>query len=241
MGQGGSRQAEDNINTVLGQRAGVLQLVFRLLSLADLKNVSLVSRIWREVGEPRLWNRGVLRVTRKNTSRVLEALGDNRRLRAVRKLAVNAQRVSEELLKTVARHQGLRSVNMAYSDLTALEPRLLATTVTSLENVNLGYSQLTEQQLEAIFTSLCVGASCLKTLYISHNSLSSIEAGVLARGVNSLEDVVFHNTQLSQQQAEATLTQALRKTSLRRLVMKHEGLDENLVARAKLAIKTVIV
>ena len=130
---------------------------------------------------------------------------------------------------------------MAYSDLTALEPGLFATAVTSLENVNLMYSQLTEQQVETIFTSLCVGASCLKTLYISHNSLSFIESGVLARGVNSLEDVVLCDSQLSQQQAEAILTQALRKTSLRRLVMKHEGLDEDLVARARLAIKTVIV
>ena len=127
MGQGGSRQAEeDNINTVLGRRAGVLELVFRHLSLQDLKNVSLVCQLWRQAGERLLWDRGVLRVTRKNIARVMEALGDNRRLRAVRKLAVNGQRLSEELLEAVAGHQGLGSVNMAYSDLTSVEPELLA-------------------------------------------------------------------------------------------------------------------
>ena len=241
MGQGGSRQVEDNINTVLGRRAGVLQLVFGLLSVVDLKNVSLVCRMWREAGEPLLWDTCVLRVTRKNTTRVIKALGDNRRLRAVRMLTVNAQRVSEELLEAVARHQGLRSVNMAYSDLTVLEPGLLATAVTSLENVNLMHSKLTKQQLEEIFSSLCLGTYCLKTLYISRNNLSSVEAGLLARAVNSLEDVVLHDTQLSKQQAEAILTQALRKTSLRRLVMRHEGLDEDLVARARLVIKNVII
>ena len=62
---------------------------------------------------------------------------------------------------------------------------------------------------------------------------------MLARAVNSLEDVVLHDTQLSKQQAEAILSQSLRKTSLRRLVMKYEGLDENLVARARLVINNV--
>ena len=240
MGQGGSRQSEeDNINTVLGRRAGVLELVFGHLSLQDLKNVSLVCQLWRQAGERLLWDRGVLRVTRKNITRVMEALGDHRRLRAVRKLAVNGQRLSEELLQAVAGHQGLGSVNMAYSDLTAVEPELLASIVTSLDNVNLLCSQVTKQQLEAIFTSLSVGTSCLKTLYISHNKLASIEAGLLARAVNSLEDVVLHDTQLSKQQAEAILSQSLRKTSLRRLGMKYEGLDENLVARARLVINNV--
>ena len=39
------------INRVLGQRAGVLRLVFGLLPPRDLKNVVLVCQLWREVGE----------------------------------------------------------------------------------------------------------------------------------------------------------------------------------------------
>ena len=54
MGQGGSRQAVDNINTVLGHRAGVLELVFRLLPPWEPETVVLVCQLWREVGEPLL-------------------------------------------------------------------------------------------------------------------------------------------------------------------------------------------
>ena len=50
------------INRVLGQRAGVLSLVFRLLPARDLLVVLLVCRLWREAGEaPGLWAGIVLR------------------------------------------------------------------------------------------------------------------------------------------------------------------------------------
>ena len=44
------------INTMLGRRAGVLSLVFRLLHRRDMRSVVLVCRLWREVGEaPTYW------------------------------------------------------------------------------------------------------------------------------------------------------------------------------------------
>ena len=39
------------INTMLGRRAGVLELVFGMLPPRDMKNVVLVCHLWREVGE----------------------------------------------------------------------------------------------------------------------------------------------------------------------------------------------
>ena len=50
------------MNRVLGQRAGVLDLVFELLPPRDMRNVVLVCQLWREVGEaPRFWVWVVLR------------------------------------------------------------------------------------------------------------------------------------------------------------------------------------
>ena len=73
MGDGGSEVA--SINLVLGQRAGLLDLVFRLLPLRDLLVVLLVCRLWREVGEePGLWARLVLRVTRENMTAMAQGL-----------------------------------------------------------------------------------------------------------------------------------------------------------------------
>ena len=64
-----------SINLVLGQRAGLLDLVFRLLPLRDLLVVLLVCRLWREVGEePGLWARLVLRVTRENMTAMAQGL-----------------------------------------------------------------------------------------------------------------------------------------------------------------------
>ena len=73
MGDGGSEVA--SINLVLGQRAGLLDLVFRLLPLRDLLVVLLVCRLWREVGEgPGLWAGLVLRVTRENMTAMAQGL-----------------------------------------------------------------------------------------------------------------------------------------------------------------------
>ena len=47
-----SRHAVDNINTLLGQYSGVLELVFRQLPLSDLQIVWLFCQMWREAGEP---------------------------------------------------------------------------------------------------------------------------------------------------------------------------------------------
>ena len=80
------------IHTVLGRRNGVLrlvlQLVFGLLPYSDLKNVVLVCRLWREVGEaPGFWAWVVLRLTRENMSTMPERL-ESWRMRAVRELRV---------------------------------------------------------------------------------------------------------------------------------------------------------
>ena len=118
---------------------------------------------------------------------------------------------------------------------------------TSIEHVNLWYTQLTKQQLEEIFTAICVGPSQLTSMDLQSTQTSSVDAGLLARAVNRLEEVVLHNTQLSKQQAEAFLTESLLKTSLRKLDLRFayvfdvfDVLDKELVARTRLAIRSLI-
>ena len=164
MGLGGSRQAVNNINTLLGRRAGVLELVFRLLPPKDLKNIVLVCQLWREAGEPVLWSKGVLRVTRGNMTSVVEALDDSRRLQAVKNIRVEV--VSKELLEAVARKQGLKSVNLHCCDLSAFEPELVARAVRGLEEVNMLGARLTQQQVEAVLAVSCTRGSRMETLNI---------------------------------------------------------------------------
>ena len=75
QGEGHGGSEETSINRVLGQRAGLLELVFRLLPLRDLLVVLLVCRLWREVGEePGLWAGLILRVTRENMAAMPQVL-----------------------------------------------------------------------------------------------------------------------------------------------------------------------
>ena len=286
------------INLVLGQRAGVLELVFGLLLPRDMKNVVLVCRLWREVGEdPRFWAWVVIRVTRRNMITVPERL-ESRRMRAVRELRVTVE-VSEEVLQAMARHQGLRVVKMATANLSLLEPGQLAMVVARSEEVDLFGTQLVGQQLKALLTaissgdsrlkklaisvyklssfdlrllsnavnrleevelwgldltlkpweefmtSICEGGSRLKKMDISNSNMSTVDASLLARAVNRLEEVdMSEDTEITKEQVEAILTQSLMKTSLRCLKMGNRwqdfGLDEHLVERARFAIGELV-
>ena len=125
------------INTLLGRRAGVLELVFRLLPLRDMKNVVLVCHLWREVGEaPSFWAWVRMTVTGENMSTMPERL-DSRRMRAVREVRMRwREEVSEEVMEAVARHPGLRLVEMCGANLSSVDAGLLARVVDKLEEVS---------------------------------------------------------------------------------------------------------
>ena len=76
---------------------------------------------------------------------------------------------------------------------------------------------------------------------IQYYRLSSVEAGLLAKAVNRLEEVVFFNTGLSQKQAEAILAERRVKTSLRKLNLNRCGLNEDWLTRIRLASGTFLV
>ena len=87
----------------------------------------------QEVGKaPGLWAWLVLRVTRETLSSMPEVL-DSRRLAAVRRIRV--EDASEELLEAVARHQGLRRVDLPSNILTLVESTLLAKALSKIEEV----------------------------------------------------------------------------------------------------------
>ena len=229
------------INIVLGRRAGVLELVFVLLPLRDMKNVVLVCHLWREAGEaPSFWTWVRMTVTGENMSTMPERL-DSRRMRAVREVRMKWRvEVSEEVMEAVARHPGLRLVEMCGANLSSVDAGLLVRVVDKLEEVSFLDTELTGKQVEAVMAAIRAEGCLVKKLNISFNNLSTVEPRLLASLVNRLEEVRMYRTQLTVKQVEAVLTQSLVKTSLRKLVMEgneeNSELDEDLVARARLAI-----
>ena len=109
--------------------------------------------------------------------------------------------------------------------------------VTQLEEVELGDTHLTPQQVEAIFAALHT-SSQLKILRIGGNNLSSVDPDVLARGVNKLETVDMRETKLTKEQKTKILTQSLLTTNLKELTMWGTGgVEEGLRTQAEEVIE----
>ena len=195
------------INTVLGQRAGVLELVFRLLPLRDLKNVVLVCHLWREVGEaPGFWAWGVIRMKRSGCRPNIEERLNCRRLRAVREIRViGGVKVTDEAIQAMASHSGLKVVGMGNVNLSLVDPSLLARAVVRLEQVNMYGAKLTEQQVEEIFTAISEKNGGMKKLVLGSNNLSAVGPGLVVSAVKQVEELNVEKTQLTRKQAEAIL------------------------------------
>jgi len=231
--------SQKHINRLLP--AEMLERVFHLLPPRDLKAVVLVCRWWREVGEaPALWVWVYIVVTEDNMSEVL----DSRRLQAVRRVEV--REVSEELLQAVVRHPGLKEMVVVNSNLSLVDPELLAQAVTQLEEVGfgdtwLGYTQSTPQQVTAICTAIR-GNSQLKRLKLWDNKLSSVNSDILAQAVTQLEEVVLRDTHLTTQQVTTICTAMTGNSKLKKLNLSQNNLssvDANILAKAVTQLEEV--
>ena len=235
----GSRQP-DVINTVLGPRAGVLELVFRLLPLQNLKNVRMVCNLWREAGGPVLWARGVLMVTRENQARVVEAMDQG--LQAVRKIRVS-RGVSEELLEAIASHSMVMSVDMPNSDLSDVEPELLARALAELVVVDMSHSRLDKQLAEAVFTAVCEAGSQLENLNLSCSNLFSLDKRLLATAVGRLKEINLSSTGLTQEQKIEILMGVCAENSQLKTLniggINFSSVDGGLLARAVASLDSV--
>jgi len=217
----------------------MLERVFHLLPPRDLEAVVLVCRWWREVGEaPALWVWVCLWVGR-NIGYMAEVL-NSRRLQAVRRMEV--REVSKELLQAVVRHPGLKVMGIRAIH-SSVDPELLAQAVTQLEGVDVVGTTLTPQQVTAICTAM-TGNSQLKTLDLSGNNLSSVDADILAQAVAQLEEVGLRNTYLSLQKLE-TIFAAIDTSSqikvLRIGVNNLFDMDPEMLARVLNKLETVDV
>jgi hypothetical protein len=167
--------------------AELLELVFLQLSPRDLKAAVVVCRRWREAGEaPGLWAGACFRVNTGNLASMPEVLAI-KKFRQVKRLA--ARRVSEDLFEAAALHPGLRAVDLWNADLSLVETDLLTRALGNMEELNLVMTDLTRQQLEAIFTHMSVEGSKMKRLKLILINLSRVSPRLFARAVSSMERV----------------------------------------------------
>ena len=208
------------INSLLP--AEILGRVFDLLSHTDLKSAVLVCRWWREVGEsPLLWTWACLKVDCAAEPCLLPELR-----RPVARMEVRCSNVLrkpdntviEEVLLAAARHPRLKEVVLR-TDLSSVDPELLAWAVIQLEQVKLFFTHLSFVQILTLFTAITADTS-LKSLYLGKGStyvMAEMDAGVIGKAIANLVEVRIAHSQLIPEQVGAIFAALNKPSSLRRL------------------------
>ena len=167
------------INSCVPQE--MLRIIFSFLPPKDLKAAVLVCKLWSRVGQaPGLWSWVTFHAGYNED--VLEQIRLPR-LQKVSILNITAHIVSEELMEQVAIHPGLKKVETEprWTNLSSVRPELLARAFSKMEDLNLGGTMLTVDQLNCLFASL---ASDNKST--QRTRLDLLENNLYADGIDPL-------------------------------------------------------
>ena len=196
------REKEDcaEINRLLPVE--ILQRVFKLLPKKDLKTVVQVCRRWREIGDtPILWEWLLFPIVNQdNLDITSELLLNSTRLSGLQALAVRA--VSEKLLLAVSLHKSLWRLDIASTNLTSIDPTVLARAICQMEIVDLGRSLFSSAQADAIFRSLAKGSN-VKMISFFNTNLSTVNPQLLAQGITQINQITLWSSRLNTKQSEA--------------------------------------
>ena len=205
--------------------AELLCQVFQLLPAWDLRSAMLVCKRWGEAGRtPSVLTFACIVVNRKNLAVMPEMLG-SARLMFVKKLGMSA--VSTKMVEALARHSGIRKVDMADTCLSEIQPGLLVQALSNLEQVNLTGTQLSVDQITHLCSSLLNGTIHLKSLSLARNNLSLATARLLGEAVGKVEDEIdLRNSRLTVQQTEAIFAAIESSGRPRKLCLRHNDISE---------------
>lgn len=201
----------NNINGALP--AEILQTIFRFLSLADMKVVVTVCRLWRDVGSHSLlWSSVKLCCHKRNLEEMPQILSSTR-FAMVRKITVMTK-ISKGLLDQVVHHPGLRTLSVGHVDLAGLN---IEWVVFGLEVVQFQRAHISSGQLSALFAAIVgvPGASTntgfqnkqqrLKSLNLSGTDVSKVDPKLLAAGIVKLKEITLTYTCLTLEQVKEML------------------------------------
>ena len=143
------------------------------------------------------------------------------------------QQQATAIITTISNGSKLIELHIFGDDLSGVDPKLLANIAIKLEILEIGMSELTQQQTAAIFTAISEGIN-LTTLDIRENDLSGVDPELLANAVTNLEKLNIEFTELTQQQAAAILSNVSEATKLNELNIRSNDLfrvDPGLLAK----------
>ena len=153
------------------------------------------------------------------------------------------QQQTEDIFTAVSEESKMIELNISENNMSGVDPGLLAKAVNKLETLDIELTQLTHQQAAAILSAVSEGSKLTK-LIISSNNLSGVDPGLLAKAVTNLETLNIANTELTQQQAAAILSNVSEATKLNELNIRWNDLsrvDPGLLAKVVTNLETLYI
>ena len=146
------------------------------------------------------------------------------------------QQVEAIFIELTKKSVQLKEFNISGSDLSSLDPYMVARAVSRIEQVWMLETMIGRLHCKAIFSAISKSTSSLKRLNISYNNLSMLDPGLLARAVYKLEEVYMTGTKLTLQQGQAIFTVLVEgDCKVKKLDVRNNNLsklDPALLARA---------
>jgi len=138
------------------------------------------------------------------------------------------------LFTAMSENSQLKVLHLSDNNLASVDPELLARVVARLEDVNLKNTNLTNEQIQALFTALSQ-KSQLKTLDLVSNNLSSLEPALFASVVTSFKEVNLTYTSITNDQVKELFTAMCQNSQLKKLHLRYSNVtsvDPDILATA---------
>ena len=185
----------------------VLEKVFEFLPRKERKSGVLVNSLWRKAGEaPHLWTWVRLPAVRDQNScaRVIEMMS-SKRLARVEEIEIQPDTVSEDLLRALVQHRGLKLIKICSGDLPeGLDSQLVIEALTGVKSLYLGSDPLPPHLLIALLTEVSQGKSTLNDLTLNGN-MGEVPAALVVSALTKLVEVNLSFTKLTTDQVAALM------------------------------------
>merc|ERR1712059_61094 len=111
----------------------------------------------------------------------------------------------------------LKSLNIAYNNLSEVDSYLMISAVDKLETLEMKNCNLITEQVNQILEAVNNDKTNLQSLDLSMNNLSEVNPDMLALAVSKLEVVTIHDTKLTPEQAKAIFIAIDKESKLKSL------------------------
>ena len=134
------------------------------------------------------------------------------------------------ILTVVSEGRKMTKLDINSNNMSGVDPELLAKTVTKTKIFNVGDTNLTQQQAEAILTAVSEAKTVME-LDIAFNNLSGVDEGLLAKAVTNLKTLNVSRSKLTQRQIVTILTSLIKGNTLHIGMNDLSRVDPGLLAR----------